>query len=61
MIGNNDPGAEGTFDMTPKMQTEFFFSLITFTFVYGTLLWHRLRLQDFKEYIDERKMQVLSS
>ena len=60
VIGNNDPTAEGTFDMTPKMQTAFFFSLITFTFVYATLLWHRLRLQDFKEYIEERKMQALN-
>ena len=61
VIGNNDPGAEGTFDMTPKMRTAFFFSLITFTFVYATLLWHRLRLQDFKEYIEQRKMKALAS
>ena len=60
VIGNNDPGAEGTFDMTPNMQTTFFFSLITFTFIYLTLLWHRLRLQEFKESIEERKMQAFS-
>ncbi len=60
VIGSNDPGAEGTFDMTPRMQTAFFFSLITFTFVYATLLWHRIRLQDFKEYIEERKMKALT-
>ena len=47
--------------MTPRMRTAFFFSLITFTFIYATLLWHRLRLQNFKEYIEERKMQALTS
>jgi heme exporter protein C len=60
VIGSSDPTAQGTFDMTPRMQTAFFFSLITFTFIYITLLWHRLRLQVFKEHIEERKMQALT-
>ncbi len=61
VIGNNDPTAQGTFDMTPRMRLAFFFSLFTFTFVYITLLWHRLRLERFKEAIEERKMLAMSA
>ena len=61
VVGNNDPTAEGTFDMTPRMQQAFFFSLITFTFVYVTLLWHRIRLQFFSDHIEERKMEALTA
>jgi heme exporter protein C len=61
VIGNNDPTAQGTFDMTPKMQLAFFFSLFTFTFIYVTLLWHRLRLERFKEAIEERKLLAMTA
>jgi heme exporter protein C len=61
VVGSSDPTAQGTFDMTPKMRLAFFFSLFTFTFVYITLLWHRLRLQQFKERIEERKLQALTA
>ncbi|MDP7345649.1 MAG: cytochrome c biogenesis protein CcsA [Anaerolineales bacterium] len=45
VIGSNDPGAEGQFDMTMRMRFAFFFSLFTFTVLYTTLLWHRVRLE----------------
>ena len=61
VIGNNDPTAQGTFDMTARMRLAFFFSLFTFTFIYITLLWHRLRLERFKEAIEERKMLAMSA
>lgn len=61
VVGNNDPTAQGAFDMTPRMQQAFFFSLITFTFIYVTLLWHRIRLQFFADRIEERKMEALSA
>jgi heme exporter protein C len=61
VIGNNDPTAQGTFDMTSRMRLTFFFSLFTFTFIYITLLWHRLRLERFKEAIEERKMLAMSA
>jgi heme exporter protein C len=61
VIGNNDPTAQGTFDMTPKMRMAFFFSLFTFTFIYITLLWHRLRLERFKESIEERKLLAMTA
>lgn len=60
VIGSGDPTAEGTFDMTPRMRMAFFYSLFTFTLVYVTLLWHRLRLQRLTEKVEAWKMRILS-
>lgn len=61
VVGSGDPAAEGAFDMTPDMRVAFFFSLFTFTMVYATLLWHRLRLQDLSDKVEELKMKILSA
>jgi heme exporter protein C len=58
VIGSGDPTAQGAFDMTPKMLTAFMFSLLTFTFIYVTLLWHRLRLEALAERVEQRKMEL---
>jgi heme exporter protein C len=58
VIGSGDPTAQGAFDMTPKMLTAFMFSLLTFTFVYATLLWHRLRLEALNERVERRKIEL---
>jgi heme exporter protein C len=60
VVGSGDPTAEGSFDMTSRMLVAFFFSLITFTFVYATLLWHRLRLQNLMEKVEQLKLKVLA-
>jgi heme exporter protein C len=59
VIGSTDPGAEGTFDMTPKMLQAFMLSLFTFTFVYATLLWHRMRLQGLADQVEQEKARLL--
>lgn len=61
VVGSGDPTAEGAFDMTPRMLQAFLFSLMTFTFVYAALLWHRLRLQWLADRVEQLKVQVLSS
>jgi heme exporter protein C len=58
VIGSGDPTAQGAFDMTPKMLTAFMFSLLTFTVIYVTLLWHRLRLEALAERVERRKMEL---
>jgi heme exporter protein C len=58
VIGSGDPTAQGAFDMTPKMLTTFMFSLLTFTVIYVTLLWHRLRLEALAERVEQRKMEL---
>jgi heme exporter protein C len=61
VIGSGDPTAEGAFDMTPRMLQAFLFSLLTFTVIYVTLLWHRVRLGRLAEHVEQRRMQVTSA
>jgi heme exporter protein C len=60
VIGSGDPTAEGTFDMTPRMLQAFMFSLLTFTVLYVTLLWHRLRLQSLTDRVEQLKMRLMA-
>ncbi|MHB0988657.1 MAG: cytochrome c biogenesis protein [Bellilinea sp.] len=60
VIGSNDPGAEGAFDMTPKMTQTFMFSLLTFTVGFITLLWHRVRLGALSEKVEQLKLKLQS-
>ncbi len=61
VVGNNDPTAQGTFDMTPPMLQTFLFSLFVFTLLYIVLLWHRVRMQALAEAVEQRKMKLLSA
>jgi heme exporter protein C len=57
IIGDSDP-ASGSFDMTARMTQTFIFSLVTFSFLFATLLWHRVRLGLLKERVAELKLQL---
>jgi heme exporter protein C len=58
VIGTNQPGTEGAFDMTPKMLVTFLFSLLAFTFVFADLLWRRVRLGRLAEQVEELKLKL---
>lgn len=60
VIGSNDPGASGAFDMTPKMTETFMFSLLTFTVIFFALLWHRVRLGALAERVEQLKLKLQS-
>jgi len=59
VIGTNQPGAEGAFDMTPLMLQTFLFSLLTFTIIFADLLWHRIRLGRFAEKVEQLKLKAM--
>jgi len=59
VIGTNQPGAEGSFDMTPAMLQTFLFSLLTFSFVFADLLWHRVRLGRLAEKVEQMKLKTM--
>ena len=57
VVGVNDPGALGAFNMSPKMLQTFMFGLFTFTVVYAALLWHRIRLGKLAEKVERMRME----
>jgi heme exporter protein C len=59
VIGTNDPNAQGQFDMTPKMLQTFMFSLLTFTFIFITLLWHRIRVGRLNEKVEQLRLKTM--
>lgn len=60
VIGSNDPGAMGAFDMIPRMTQVFLFSLAAFTVVYFDLLWHRIRLSRLGERVESLRLKLHS-
>jgi heme exporter protein C len=60
VIGSNQPGAEGAFDMTPLMLQTFLFSLLTFSFIFASLLWHRVRLGKLQDKVEQLKLKTMS-
>jgi heme exporter protein C len=59
VIGSNDPGAEGTFDMTPRMLQTFLFSLLTFSFIFADLLWHRIRIGRLADRVEQLRLKTM--
>lgn len=60
VIGSGDPSAQGTFDMTPRMLQTFMFSLVTFSVIFVSLLWHRVRLGKLAEKVEQLKLKVMA-
>jgi heme exporter protein C len=60
VIGTNQPGAEGAFDMTPLMLQTFMFSLFTFSFIFADLIWHRVRLGKLADKVEGLKLKTMS-
>jgi len=58
VIGTNQPGAEGAFDMTPRMLQTFLFSLVVFSFIFASLLWHRIRLGELQEKVEQLRLKI---
>lgn len=56
IIGSGDPSAT-PMNMTSDMSLIFIFSLITFSFIFADVLWHRLRLAELNERVEKMKLQ----
>jgi heme exporter protein C len=59
VIGSNQPGATGAFDMSPHMMQTFMFALFTFSFVFADLLWHRIHLGELADKVEQLKLQKM--
>jgi heme exporter protein C len=60
VIGTSQPGATGTFDMTPRMLQTFLFSLLTFSIIFTDLLWHRVQLGRLTDKVEQLKLKTMS-
>lgn len=50
-------GGEG--GLGPNMMFAFFFSLVTFTIWYTTLMWHRIRLEQSRDVVEQLKQRIM--
>jgi len=58
VIGSQSAAAQGGFDMTPDMLTAFFFALFAFTVIFIDLIWHRIRLGELQDQVEQLKLNV---
>jgi heme exporter protein C len=60
VIGPSAATAKGDFGLAPTMLHSMIFSFVTFTFVFFTLLWHRIRLEHLSDRVNLLKARLLS-
>jgi heme exporter protein C len=59
VVGQSASTAEGDFGLATRMVHAMIFSFITFTFVYATLVWHRIRLEQLSDRVNVLKARML--
>lgn len=58
VIGGGDPTVSGAFSMTPAMGLTFGISLVAFTFLFASLLWHRIRLGELARRVEQMRLKL---
>jgi heme exporter protein C len=58
VIGGSDPTATGAFSMTPAMGLTFAISLVAFSFLFASLLWHRIRLGELAQRVEHLRLRL---
>jgi heme exporter protein C len=62
LFGPANPNAKGdTAPLAPPMLQTFFYCLFTFTVLYVTLLWHRIRLANYADRVEQLKAKAMSA
>ena len=59
VVIGGESGAQGSFGMTPPMLITMFFCLTTFSVIFATLLWYRVRLGSFAEKVEQIKFTLM--
>jgi len=59
VIGVGNASAQGSFGMTTAMLITMFFCLTTFSVVFITLLWYRIRLGQLGEQVEQLKYEIM--
>jgi len=58
VIGAANPGAQGSFDMTPKMLQTMLFAIAVFSIIFITLFWHRIRFGRLQQTVEQLKLKL---
>ena len=58
VIGASAADAVGSFDMTPLMLQTLLFSILVFSILFLDLMWHRIRLGQYSNEIEELKLRI---
>ena len=56
IIGTSSASSQGSFDMTLRMLFTMFVTLGAFSIIFITLFWHRIRLGQLSQMVDQRKL-----
>ena len=59
VIGGADPTVDGSFSMTPAMGATFAVGLVAFSILFVCLLWHRIRLGQLGERVEQMKLNLM--
>jgi heme exporter protein C len=59
VIGSQSAEGEGGFNMTPPMLQTFLFSLLTFSFIFVDLFWHRVRLGKLADKVEQLRLKMV--
>jgi len=60
VIGTASASSQGGFNMTPPMVVTMVFCLVTFSVIFITLFWHRIRLGRLAQAVEERQLEAQS-
>ena len=58
VVGNQSAAAQGGFDMSGNMLAAMFVALGAFTILFIDLMWHRIRMGDLEEQVEQLKLKV---
>jgi len=57
VFGAGDAQAQGDFNMTPRMFQTMMFSVLTFSLIFASLLWHRIRQGALAEKVEQLRLR----
>jgi heme exporter protein C len=60
VIGSNSSATTGSFDMTSKMLITMFFALFAFSIIFVDLFWHRIRLGQLAQQVEQLKLEEIN-
>ncbi len=59
VVGSSSSASQGTFSMTSPMLITMFFALFTFSVIFVDLFWHRIRLGQLAQHVEQLKLEEL--